>query len=119
MRSSIFFVLILAFLPARAHAGDDLSPNNRLYEISARSNTALKGPFTVAELESKHMFVIRETGLALPFGHQNKGWQEMKAIMMPGDQIYQVVIQDGIFNADYHILVRSGCAIRSLARSIT
>jgi hypothetical protein len=43
----------------------------------------------------------------------------MKAIMKPGDQIYQVVIQDGIFIADYHILVRSGCAIRSLAGSIT
>ncbi|HWX62754.1 hypothetical protein [Bradyrhizobium sp.] len=117
--SSVFFAVVHAFLPALAHAGDDCSPNNRLSEIAARKHTALIGPLAVAELENKHMVVIRETGMALPFGDQNRNWQEMKAAMKPGDQIYQVVFQDGIFHADYHILARNGCAIRSLAGSIT
>jgi hypothetical protein len=116
---SIFFVLIAAFLSVRAQAGDDCSPDNRLSEIAARKHTTVIGPFSVEELENEHMVVIRETGLALPFGYQNKKWQEMKSIMKPGDQIYQVVVQDGIFHADYHILARDGCAIRFLLGFIT
>jgi hypothetical protein len=119
MRWRVFFVAILASLSVRAHAGDDCSPNNQLSEIAARKHTTLIGPFSVDELENKHMAVLRETGAALPFGHQNKQWQDMKAAMKPGDQIYHVVIKDGIFRADYHILARNGCAIRMLIGSIT
>jgi hypothetical protein len=104
-----FFVIMFAFLPALARASDDCSPNNQVSEIVARKHTTLRGPFSVEELEKD----------PLRFSAANEAWLKFKAAIKPDDQIYQVVIRDGIFRADYHILVRNGCARRTLMGSIT
>jgi hypothetical protein len=102
-----------------AHASGQCDPHEAIADITAHKGNSLRGPFSVEELENKHMIVIRETGQALPFGYSNRGWLDMKAAMQSGDQIYFLSHRDGRFYVEYHVLVRDGCIIRRLGGKIT
>lgn len=119
MRISVLFAAIVPLLFNPAHASDDCSPDDQVVALAARHGTIISGPLGVERLEAQNTTTIRETGKALPFGYENKAWEEMKAAMQPGDQIYHLAINDGRFHAGYYILVRNGCVIDRLMDYIT
>ena len=122
LRLSAPLVAIAPLLFEPTHASGDCSLDHQVSTFTAQHGATLSGPFGVEKVEAENKVSIREngvTGVTLPFGAQNRRWDEMKAAMKPGDQIYHLVISDGAFHAAYFIPVRNECVIRSLMEYIT
>lgn len=96
----------------------ECEPINKIEELRTSSQFTFKGPLTVEELEKEHMVEIRGTGKFLPFGYVNKLWVALKEKMQPGDEIHFRRFQDGRFFQEDYILVRNGCILFSVLKSI-
>ena len=84
------------------------------------SQHTLKGPFTIKEMESNNLIRIYGSRKWLPFGNQNKEWEEMKNMYENGDELYSVVFAYSRKSIEVtHFLVRNGCVIKSLIVSIS
>ena len=121
-RFSVLFAAIVPSLSEPAHASDECRPDHQLSALASVHGATLSGPFGVEQVEAQKTITIRENGVAgvpLPFGTQNRRWEDMKAAMKPGDQLYHLAVDNGAFHAAYYILVRSGCVIDSLMEYIT
>lgn len=44
---------------------------------------------SIEHVEQKNQFVIRETGVSVPFGYCYDEWNSMKANLEPGDEIWR------------------------------
>ena len=109
---TIILVIILFSVCSLTLACDD--PENDWAHILNSQHT-LKGPFTIKEMESNNLIRIYGSGRWVPFGNQNKEWEEMKNMYKNGDKLYSVVFAYSRKSIEVtHFLVRNGCVIKSL-----
>lgn len=111
----LIIILFSVFSPA-------LACDNPEYDWThiLNSQHTLKGPFTIKEMESNNLIRIYKSGKWLPFGNQNKEWEEMKNMYKNGDELYSVVFAYSRKSTEVtHFLVRNGCIIKSLIVSVS
>lgn len=83
-------------------------------ELQADTRYTIEGPFTVAELEAKHMIQIRETGEVVTFGNSRERWNTFKGTMLDGDQIFSLAFRVGGYQVDGLALIHTGCVVKFL-----
>lgn len=113
------FILALVFVVCTSPVFACESPDAEWSMILQSKKHTVKGPYTIAELESNNLIEIRETKEVLPFGYINKYWVQLKARYLPGDRFYFVHFQDGRFFVERHVLVRNDCVIGALMGAIS
>ena len=115
MKTFLISILVVCICGCASGGCDE---GTSIQEIIESEKDSLSGPFTVSELENAHMITIRETGEEKPFGYINAQWEELKAQMQEGDEIYFTAHSDGHYSHSGHILVREGCVVYFLLGSI-
>lgn len=117
MKIIIFFIILFsACSPALAceNTEDDWA------QILNRRKHTVKGPFTIKEMESNNLIRIYEKRKWLPFGNQNKEWEEMKNMYKDGDELYSVFFTYSEKSIEVtHVLVRDGCIIKSIIVAVS
>ena len=112
----LIIVLFSVCSPALACEG---SENDWAHILTSYKHT-LKGPFTIKEMESANLIRIYGDGKWLPFGNQNKEWEEMKNMYKNGDELFSVVFAYSKKSIEVtHFLVRNGCIIKSLIVAVS
>ena len=71
------------------------------------SDSAISGPYTIAQSEKMEMITIREDNIKVPFGYANKQWNRIKSKFKDGDEFYR---SDSITGESW-VLVRNGCIV--------
>lgn len=109
---NILLVIIL-LLTAESVLACEGTDNEWARTLNSDKHT-VKGPFSIEELEQKHMVEIRETKEKLPFGYVNEKWKKLKSLFKSGDKFYFVHYEDGSFFVEQYVLVREKCIIGAL-----
>jgi len=122
MRNKIIYkVILIVFLyPTGVGAEQQcLDEFPAFHQLRNSENDTIEGPFPVDEIERTHMFENRATGEIKPFGYSNDEWEQLKAQMREGDEIYFTTHSESGFYQEGHILVRDDCVIFFLLGEIT
>lgn len=103
---------------AFAESGAECVGDQRPFaELQADKRYTIEGPFTVAEIEAKHMIPIRETGKVVPFGNSHERWNTFKGPMLDGDQIFILAFRVGRYQMDGLALIHTGCIVKFILRN--
>lgn len=120
LRAAAFIVLLRASLVACEKVDQECTVDQPpLLQLQTDERHSVEGPVTVLELEKENMIQIRETGRIVPFGYAHEDWEEFKAAMQDGDQIFNIAVRDGLFYMNGQVLVRNGCVVRFLRGTIS
>lgn len=112
LHAAVLFVVLsgsAAFAVSGAECVGDQKP---FAELQADKSFTVEGPFTVAEIEAKHMIPIRETGKVVPFGNSRERWNTFKGTMLDGDQFFSLAFRVDRYQMDGLALVQTGCLVK-------
>jgi len=120
MRSLLVLLAWLAFALPVSHGTEHCEPGQSSFTVAkGREGFTVQGPLQVAKLERDNMRLDKQSGRVVPFGYGNAEWEEFKATITFGDEIFRFTRQEKRFYMDGHILVRNGCIIRLLVGRIS